>query len=83
MGTACAVACGVCALTLLRLGYVVLHAEEVAELGKRNEELMADNLALDKENEEYAGVYCAVFMYVVLWVMLCLAYFPLQRRWLI
>ena len=69
----CCVVCSVCCLlcSLLRLGYalhVVLYAEEVAELEKRNEQLVADNAALDKENDEYSGalficyvsVHCAV-----------------------
>ena len=66
--------------------YVALNAEEVAELGeknKKNEQLVTRNAVLERENEEYSGVYYSLFcLCAALWVMLYLAYIP-QRRWLI
>ena len=44
--------------------YVALNAEEVAELGGKNqkiEQLVTRNAVLERENEEYSGVYYSLF----------------------
>ena len=40
--------------------YVVVHADEVAELKKELEQLKGSNVALDEENEHYSGVLVIV-----------------------
>ena len=68
----CCAVCGAPALSLQRLGYpwhVVVHAEETAELERRNEELAKDNAVLDTENDKYWGMYSTSPAHGGPWVM--------------